>query len=428
MRNWGWDLGAVMKQTRRSFLKATGATGVAGVAGSASALAQNKSITFYNAGSLQYDPGTEKNIQRFEEETGITVNVNEVPWSNLKTSLITQWRNQGSEVDAFNGPTWWLADFVAANWIVPLDLPSDHVSKYPKNLQELIQFDGQAYMAPQLGKWGTYLYDKQALQQNNIQQPPQNWDQIIQKGKKMSDGNQSGFAFTWANKDVFTFKQFLYQAGGQLFNDNNEPTFVNKGVDVFNNLLTPLRKQNVIPDGISTMGEGPVGDAFIGGSLATVESWTPLASRAWDSDDWSQQRLGVAKPPKGPQSRATFQDTNGIGVSKFSQNKQAAKRFAQFMSTTESLKTDMVTEGNPAPVSEVYDMPEVKQEFPQKWLDVQQYNLTHAKSETYRAQPQVDNYLSNQITPALLGKKPPKQALQTAEQNIRQLYKNLGIL
>ena len=283
-------------------------------------------------------------------------------------------------------------------------------------------------MAPQLGKWGTFLYDNQALQKNNVQKPPQNWEEIIQKGQKLNGGNQSGFAFTWGNKDVFTFKQFLYQAGGQMFNENNEPTFVEKGTQVFNDLLVPLRENNVIPDGIATMGEGPVGDAFIGGNLATVESWTPLATRAFDSDDWSQDRLGIARPPEGPESNATFQDTNGIGVSKFSENKKAAKRFAEFMSTTESLKNDMVVEGNPAPVTDVYEMQEVKQEFPQKWLDVQKYNLQNAKSESYRAQPQVDNFLSNQITPALLGKKEPQAALEAAQKNITQLYKNLGIL
>jgi len=41
-------------------------------------------IVFYNSGSLEFDPGTETNIERFEEETGISVEVNEVPWSNLK--------------------------------------------------------------------------------------------------------------------------------------------------------------------------------------------------------------------------------------------------------------------------------------------------------------------------------------------------------
>jgi len=30
-----------------------------------------------------------------------------------KTSLTTIWRNEDNKVDAFNGPTWWLADFVS---------------------------------------------------------------------------------------------------------------------------------------------------------------------------------------------------------------------------------------------------------------------------------------------------------------------------
>ena len=415
--------------TRRKFLQAAGAAGTVGVTGLVgTAGAQGGSITFYNAGSLQYDPGTEANIKKFEERTGITVDVNEVPWSNLKTTLITQWRNQGSKVDAFNGPTWWLADFVAANWIVPIGLKKSHVKKFPKNLRELITFDGKTYMGPQLGKWGTYLYDQQALRKNGVQSPPQTWEEVISKGKKLNGGNQSGFGFTWANKDVFTFKQFLYQAGGQLFNGNNEPTFVGKGTTVFNDLLLPLRKQNVVTKDVATMGEGPVGDAFIGGQFATVESWTPLATRALDAKDWNKKRLGVAKPPKGPESRATFQDTNGVAVSKFSKNKGPAKKFARFMSSEAAVKRDMVTEGNPAPIPAVYDAPEVKKRFPQKWLDVQKFNLQNAKSETYRAQPQVDEILSNQITPAFLGKKPPNEALKQAETEITQLYKNLGIL
>ncbi|MFC4449650.1 substrate-binding domain-containing protein [Halorussus aquaticus] len=418
-----------MKQTRRGFLKATGATGVAGIAGSASALAQNQSITFYNAGSLEFDPGTEQNISRFEDETGITVNVNEVPWQNLKTTLITQWRNQSSDADAFNGPTWWLGDFVAANWVEPLELGDDHMSNFPDNLRSLVTFDGQTYMAPQLGKWGSYLYDAQYLSEQGVDSPPSTWDEVVQMGEQLSSGDKSGFGFTWANKDVFTFKQFLYQAGGQLFNDNNEPQFTSDAaVGVFRDFITPLRERGVIPDGLQSMGEGGVGDAFIGGQFATVESWTPLGARALGEDNWGAERLGVARPPEGPESRATFQDTNGVSVSAFSQNKDAAKRFAKFMSTTQSCKTDMLVEGNPAAIPAVYEDSEIRDKYPGKWLDVNKFNLQNAESEIYRAQPQVDDILSNQITPALLGEKEPQAALQQAQEEVTSLYENLGIL
>ncbi|NEU55749.1 extracellular solute-binding protein [Halorussus sp. MSC15.2] len=437
-------------RTRRRFIAGAGATGVAALAGcsgndSSNATTTDSSggttvgttmsggemadkIVFYNSGGLGSDPGTEKNIQRFQDETGIQVEVNEVPWSNLKTSLTTNWRNQSSEIDAFNGPTWWLADFVNAGWLEPLGLGDGHMGKFPDSLRSLVTFDGKTYMAPQLGKWGTYLYDKKVLSEAGYDAPPDTWDDVLNMGSDLGSGNRSAFGFTWANKDVFMFKQFLYQAGSELFDDSNNPSFVETGTKVFNDFLLPLREQGLIPDGTSSMGEGGVGDTFIAGNLATVESWTPLGSRVLGSDGWDESRLGSAKPPKGPSSRATFQDANGVAVSAFSKRKKAAKKFARFMSTTESSKTDMLVEGNPSVVPEVYDSPEVKEKYPADLVEDMKFNLENAKSETYLAQPQVDNFLSNQITPALLGDKDPQTALKTARDNIVGLYKDIGVL
>jgi len=39
------------------------------------------------------------------------------------------------------------------------------MSKFPDSLTNLVQFDGQTYMAPEFGKWGSYLYDQQYLEQ-----------------------------------------------------------------------------------------------------------------------------------------------------------------------------------------------------------------------------------------------------------------------
>jgi len=58
---------------------------------------------------------------------------------------------------------------------------------------------------------------------------------------------KAGFAFRGPISPVFTFKQFLYQAGGQLFNDSNEPTFVEEGVEVLE-FFDQLRERNIIPE------------------------------------------------------------------------------------------------------------------------------------------------------------------------------------
>jgi len=428
------------RKTRRRFLQGAGAAGAIGITGLSGCLGGSSSsdstsaggsgttadkITFYNSGSLEYDPGTKENIKRFEEETGITVEVNGIPWTNLKTKLTTAWRSNSDKIDVFNGPTWWLADFVAQDYVAPLNLSDDHMGLYPENLQELVTIDGNAYMAPQLGKWGTYLYDQQALSSASVSGPADTWEEVITKGQTLAE-NGSGFGFTWGNKDIFTFKQFLYQAGGQMFNENDEPVFAEEGLDAME-FFIELREKDVLPDGIANMGESGVSDNFISGEFATVEGWTPLGSRALN--EWEEGRLGSAKPPKGPgDSRATFQDSNAIGVSAYSSKKDAAREFARFMSTQESSKTDMLVEGNPAVVPAVYDDSEIREKYPETLLEDMKYNLLHANSETYVAQPKVDDLLSEQITPAFLGNKDPKQALQTAQQNIRDLYEQAGVL
>jgi len=169
-----------------------------------------------------------------------------------KTSLTTIRRNEDNKVDAFNGPTWWLADFVSSGWLEPLGLGDDHMSKFPDLLTNLVQFDGQTYMAPEFGKWGSYLYDQQYLEQQGFESPPDTWDEVLEQGEQLASDDKAGFAFTWSDKSVFTFKQFLYQAGGQLFNDSNEPTFVEEGVEVLE-FFDQLRERNIIPDGMSSL-------------------------------------------------------------------------------------------------------------------------------------------------------------------------------
>jgi len=417
-------------RSRRRFIQGAGVASTIGLAGCGGILGSGSEstadeIVFYNAGSLKFDPGTEDNINRFEEETGITVDVNEVPWNNLKTSLTTIWRNQDDQVDAFNGPTWWLADFVSSDWLEPLELGDDHMGKFPDALSELVTFNDQTYMAPEFGKWGTYLYDQQYLSEQGFDSPPDTWDQLLDQGEQLSQGDKAGFAFTWADKSVFTFKQFLYQAGGRLFNDSNEPVFRDGGVEALE-FFSQLRERGVIPDGISSLGEGGIGDNFVAGQYATVESWTPLGSRV--IDEWEEGRIGSARPPEGPESRATFQDTNGISVSAFSSRKDAAKQFAEFMTSRESAKNNMLVEGNPCVVPGVYEDQEVQDEYPSWLLEDIRFNLENAKSETYMAQPQVDDYLNEQITPALLGNKDPQTALDDAFSNIERLYQDIGLI
>jgi len=177
---------------------------------------------------------------------------------------------------------------------------------------------------------------------------------------------------------------------------------------------------------VLSLGEGGIGDNFVvAGQYATVRSWTPLGSRA--ISEWEDGRLGSARPPKGPESRATFQDTNGISVSAFSERKDAAKGVRAVHDHPQFVENNMLVEGTPAS-SRTSTGRRDSGRVPLELLDDMRFNLENAQGENYMAQPQVDDYLNEQITQALLGNKEPRAALEDAYANIERLYQDIGLI
>jgi len=91
-------------------------------------------IVFYNSGSLEFDPGTGNEHRTVRRRDRNQRGGQRGSVEQSKTSLTTIWRNEDNKVDAFNGPTWWLADFVSSGWLEPLGLGDDHMSKFPDSV------------------------------------------------------------------------------------------------------------------------------------------------------------------------------------------------------------------------------------------------------------------------------------------------------
>jgi len=194
--------------------------------------------------------------------------------------------------------------------------------RYWDSLTNLVQFDGQTYMAPEFGKWGSYLYDQQYLEQQGFESPPDTWDEVLEQGEQLASDDKAGFAFTWSDKSVFTFKQFLYQAGGQLFNDSNEPTFVEEGVEVLE-FFDQLRERNIIPDGMSSLGEG--GSVTTSSPVSTRRSNRGRRSAPARSANGKTVDSGAHDRRKGP-SRAPRSKTRTGSASRRSPSERTLPR------------------------------------------------------------------------------------------------------
>jgi len=175
-----------------------------------------------------------------------------------------------------------------------------------------------------------------------------------------------------------------------------------------------------------SLGEGGIGDNFVAGQYATVESWTPLGSRA--ISEWEDGRLGGrddrerARVARHVPRHERDQRLGVLRAKGRCQGVRAVHDHPQFV------ENNMLVEGNPSVVPDVYEDDEIQAEYPSELLDDMRFNLENAQGENYMAQPQVDDYLNEQITQALLGNKEPRAALEDAYANIERLYQDIGLI
>lgn len=390
-------------------------------------------ITVYNSGDLEHDPATAMDIKRFEEEYGVKVNVVEVPWQYQIDKLTTVFSSKSDKVDAFVGSYFMLSNFAMPGWLEPIGFTEKEKEKFSPGVMKASTYKGTTYGAPLMMKDTELYYRKDLLEEEGLE-VPKDWDELVNAAKKLTkdkdgDGNidQYGFAYLGADKLGFTFRTFLYQSGGEMFDENLNPVFNSSaGVKALTFMSDLINKYEVTPKGISSMGEGNVGDLFISGKVAMVESVPPLHERIMNSDLSGKASLALA--PKGSAGNTTYLDGNVIYVSSFSKKKKTAKAFAKFMSDYESSLHELVEEGNNSPNPSVFDDSRVEEKYPEKWVNVMQESVSDVKAENYPLYLQVEQTLRQEIQKALNGSKTPEKALDDAASQISDLYKNvLGI-
>jgi len=132
---------------------------------------------------------------------------------------------------------------------------------------------------------------------------------------------------------------------------------------------------------VLSLGEGGIGDNFVAGQYATVESWTPLGSRARSANGKTvdsgahDRRKG---PSRAPRSKTRHERDQRLGVLRAKgrcQGVRAVHDHPQFV------ENNMLVEGNPSVVPDVYEDDEIQAEYPSELLDDMRFNLENAQGE-----------------------------------------------
>ncbi|MFI9389340.1 ABC transporter substrate-binding protein [Streptomyces bauhiniae] len=283
-------------------------------------------------------------LDKFEQQTGIKVKVEVVPWSDLLNRILTA-TTSGQGPDVLNIGNTWSASLQATGALLPWDA---------KNFAKIGGRD--RFVAPALGSTGAegkdpaavplysmsyaLYYNKQIFADAGIDGPPATWDELVADGAKIRAKGKSVLGAEGSNlsENIHHVFVFAKQHDADFFSSDGKPDFTNpKVVDAVKQYVDLMAKDKVIPPGNAEYAQNQSVSDFAKGKQAML-LWQSAAANL-KSQGMKDDAYGVAPVPvqtgtpgQGTQVNSMAAGIN-IAVFKDSHNLDGATEFVKFMTS-----------------------------------------------------------------------------------------------
>lgn len=286
-------------------------------------------------------------IKRFEAQNpGIKVKLNQLPAPAKSTEihqyLVTAFQSGQSDIDVFTGDVVWVPEFAAAGWTEPMDSYVNKEEYYP-GVIDALTYDGKLSAMPWYVDGGMLYYRKDLLEKYNLPVPT-TWNELIETSEiiKSKENNDKLNQFVWQGKQaevlICDFVEFLGSAGGSILNEKGQSNASSPEFLKTLEFMKKLTDDQISPKSVLTFDEEPSRTVFTDGNAIFHRNWSYVWSVAQDpAQSKVVDKVGVAPLPSfdGKNSSSTMGGYQFM-VAKNSKKKEAAVKFAQFLSSEES--------------------------------------------------------------------------------------------
>jgi sn-glycerol 3-phosphate transport system substrate-binding protein len=285
------------------------------------------------------------------------------------------------------------------------------------------KYEGKTYGVPFQRSTQVLFWNKEAFRQAGLDpnRPPQNWDEEVEYGKKLTLRDASGKVTRWGLivPSGVTSKWFLQgfttPNQAKLTNDNGTVTYLSSpaAVESLQHFVDLSRKYKIMQEGIIDTGNAP--NEFLAGRAAMMHHSTGNLTNIKNN---AKFEFGVAMLPAKKQRGSA---TGGGSIYIFKKNTpeqlQASFKFVKWMTSAKQAARWSIETGYVAPRQDAWDLPEMKKyvhDFPEAGVALQQLPFcapefsTHDGSRTIKA-------LEDAIEAAITGTKTPAKALADAQ-------------
>ena len=295
--------------------------------------------------------------EKFEELTGLKVNLVDVPFGELYNRFQVEARSGTGAFDLMTVGQYMVGDFIP--FLEPFDNHADgDVLVDPDGLVpaylDLSKVGDQTYCLPIDGDVWILYYRKSMFSDADNQEafeaeygyelaPPATWDQWADVGEFFTRDGNYGSALMAARVFMgLEFQQRFYSFGGQWFDPETMDAQVNNeaGVQALESIIETVKNS---PPGVLNYGFAETNDDFVQGRLPMIIQWGDTGGQSGDPERAAPEVLGDVgyAPVPGAELNGELHQPQLLAwgfclqMSKDSDNKDAASQFARYFTSPE---------------------------------------------------------------------------------------------
>lgn len=277
-------------------------------------------------------------LKEFTEKTGIKVIINIVGWDDIRNKVSIAAAGETAPADVIEVDWSWVGEFGAADWFEPIEMPEEEIEGMPT--VKSFMYNDQIVALPYANDFRLAYYNTEHFEQAGVTEAPKTWDEVYEACKKIKDQGISNYpiAMTLSATEASTTSLFWMTLSkyGDIFNDD----FTLKKENVLGALEFVNKMVNddkLIDPASENMKDVEVYGKLTAGATSFMIGPTYYIGLINNPDE--SQIVGKASamlvPGNGDIKTATFALPEGIGVSKYSENKEAAKEFVNWYTSPE---------------------------------------------------------------------------------------------
>ncbi|WP_427918623.1 ABC transporter substrate-binding protein [Streptomyces sp. cg40] len=283
-------------------------------------------------------------LDKFKKQTGITVKLEVVPWSDLLNRILTA-TTSGQGPDVLNIGNTWSASLQATGAFLPWNAANfAKIGGKDRFVDSALGSTGAVgkdpAAVPLYSMAYALYYNKQIFADAGIAQPPATWAELLADGKKIQAKGKQVLGAEGANVSENIHHTFVFakQHGADFFTADGKADFTNDGVvSAVKQYVDLMAKDKVIPVGNAEYAQNQSVSDFAKGKTAML-MWQS-ASANLKSQGMSDSSYGIAPIPVQSGTPGTGAQVNSmvaginLAVFKNTNNLDGSTKFVKFMTS-----------------------------------------------------------------------------------------------